>query len=689
MNKKELSKMPRPSVTKKHRDILKTVNGIRSITSAKRIEIDGKDTLVINYFKIKRKKIYPAFRVFCQDDDYISQDLTTDKTKWKTGGWDHLTDQYYCYGGLGWNRATALLSSADGEIIISWCKKWLKDNKVKIPDAKKAFFGDYIFAYQDTIRRRRLDVKQRRRMAVIDEKMELFGDIPEDYPEFVEKTVLDDVNYFFYSKKDKKAYCTRCGHEFEIRKDGVYHKTIGIWNDRDQLHHNRDFMCPYCNKYTEAKSEGMSRSGLYHARWSILVQTADDKVLTRYFCHTKDFRKNYKKPIIKSWEALRTLHSADKVEDFEYTTSTYTHKIRWCPPRGRGWNWNPTEFTWPRAAVLYNKDFGILKDTCMKYSCIDIFLDKVYPKINYPDSFFIDRYLNFYREYPFIEQMLKIGWYNIPRELMAHHVENSGITNGRSVCESCGITREQFLLLKNARNGDPYLDDLKIVKKAALRGLRLSVKDIQDLYIIHITKINGDIDGFLDMMQYMTLHKLIRYLDSQRIIHAADYFDYIGWIKEMDCDLKSDFNLFPKDFYSRHDQAAEAYRDYKDKEVREKLKEFNELLAKEGSKAVIDPKAMKIAGLFIRLPYKVEELKTEGEILHHCVGTYINRVIEGQTTIFFIRKLSDPDKPFYTLEWKNNKVIQCRGRNNKDMTPEVKAFVKIFEEQMHKAAVAS
>ena len=159
---------------------------------------------IINYFKIERKKINPAFRVFCQDDDYISQDLTTDKTKWKTGGWDHLTGQYYCYEGLGWNRATALLSSADGEIIISWCKKWLKDNNVRIPDAKKAFFGDYIFAYQDTIRRRRLDVKQRRRMAVIDEKMELFGDIPEDYPEFVERRSWMMLITSFIPKRTRK-----------------------------------------------------------------------------------------------------------------------------------------------------------------------------------------------------------------------------------------------------------------------------------------------------------------------------------------------------------------------------------------------------------------------------------------------------------------------------------------------------
>lgn len=41
----------------------------------------------------------------------------------------------------------------------------------------------------------------------------------------------------------------------------------------------------------------------------------------------------------------------------------------------------------------------------------------------------------------------------------------------------------------------------------------------------------------------------------------------------------------------------------------------------------------------------------------------------------------EPEKPYYTLEW-HGKVVQCRGSHNCDMTPEVKAFVQIFQEKM-------
>jgi hypothetical protein len=95
----------------------------------------------------------------------------------------------------------------------------------------------------------------------------------------------------------------------------------------------------------------------------------------------------------------------------------------------------------------------------------------------------------------------------------------------------------------------------------------------------------------------------------------------------------------------------------------------------------VDAMNLNIQGLFIRLPNKLDELKKEGEALHHCVGTYMEKVRKGETMIFFIRRMEEPEKSFYTLEWKG-KVVQCRGYKNCDMTPEVKAFVEIFQEKM-------
>lgn len=69
-------------------------------------------------------------------------------------------------------------------------------------------------------------------------------------------------------------------------------------------------------------------------------------------------------------------------------------------------------------------------------------------------------------------------------------------------------------------------------------------------------------------------------------------------------------------------------------------------------------------GLMIRPCATHGEIIKEGKILIHCVATYAKSYAEGKTSIFFIRKISEPDIPYYTLEFKNGKVAQNRGLRN-------------------------
>lgn len=82
-------------------------------------------------------------------------------------------------------------------------------------------------------------------------------------------------------------------------------------------------------------------------------------------------------------------------------------------------------------------------------------------------------------------------------------------------------------------------------------------------------------------------------------------------------------------------------------------------------------------GLMIRLPVNGDEIVAEGKALHHCVGGYVERMANGKTAILFIRRIDEPDTPFFTLEWLNGKVQQCKTLNNGDYTKnaEVNAFI--------------
>lgn len=56
-------------------------------------------------------------------------------------------------------------------------------------------------------------------------------------------------------------------------------------------------------------------------------------------------------------------------------------------------------------------------------------------------------------------------------------------------------------------------------------------------------------------------------------------------------------------------------------------------------------------------PEKVRDLITEGREMHHCVGSYGNKVIGGRATIVFIRKKEDVNKPYITCEIRPNGSI--------------------------------
>lgn len=639
--------------------------------------IDSEEVLVIDCFELVKMDPVPWFRTFCAENEYISWDYQ--EKKWRTAAFDGIAG-FYISNYYKKKCPIVPAHAKDRDTIIGFMRAWLKRHDVKDICSE---YEEYIYLYQKTIRQWNLEDKHRAIINRIDSRMELFGDIPEDYPVFAEKEVMDNHNYFFYSKKEKWAYCTRCRHTFEIRKDGIWHKTLPLWNKNTVIKHNWEYMCPYCNKPIMAKSAGMSRQSLNEVEWSVLVQTHGDIVLSRYFRHTKDYRKDFRHPDITITELYRTVLTPAGEEEYEISTYPHTGKIRWCVAKNHSWYWNPSEFTCPQTAVLYNKDFSIIKDTYLKYSCVEIYLDKIYPQKEYKGAWDLDRYFVFYRKHPYIEQMLKIGWYRMVMQLMGveERYIKEDFVNGRSITESCKISRQQFLTIKEA-SSNPDIDYLRIMHAADKRGVNLNVRELEELHDIKSLGHRTPYNAYLDVMKYTSIFKLKKYFRAQGIHRIEDYRDYISWLEELGSDMKNEFNLFPKNFMQRHDETMEVLLKARDKEYRKNLERFNKILKKKRKE---DPEKLEAEGLFIRLPEKVEELKKEGEALHHCVGTYIDKVINGETTIFFIRRTAEPEKPYYTLEWKDNAVAQCRGFRNCDMTPEIKAFTDVFSQQMLQA----
>ena len=77
----------------------------------------------------------------------------------------------------------------------------------------------------------------------------------------------------------------------------------------------------------------------------------------------------------------------------------------------------------------------------------------------------------------------------------------------------------------------------------------------------------------------------------------------------------------------------------------------------------------------IIIPTRASDVVDEGAHLGHCVGSYVNRIIDGETNILFMRKVSEPEESLVTLEFKDNTLCQYKGYGDRPVTEEEDEFL--------------
>lgn len=151
------------------------------------------------------------------------------------------------------------------------------------------------------------------------------------------------------------------------------------------------------------------------------------------------------------------------------------------------------------------------------------------------------------------------------------------------------------------------------------------------------------------------------------------YRDYLHECEQLQLPLTDKGILFPPHLMAAHERTMEQVSFQRNKADQEKF---------QGQIKILQRYIWERNDLIIRPPYKQEEVSKEGIALHHCVGGYLKRMADGETAIFFVRKVSEPEKPFYTLELnpKTLSVVQCRTDHNisYEREPEISEFVETW-----------
>ena len=155
---------------------------------------------------------------------------------------------------------------------------------------------------------------------------------------------------------------------------------------------------------------------------------------------------------------------------------------------------------------------------------------------------------------------------------------------------------------------------------------------------------------------------------------TREYFDYYNMAQKLEYDLANPVVLYPKDIKNAHDLAVANYNALKaeikaKKNAEKEKKAFEMLLKKDKQYVYTDGKYL------ITVPHTIADIVREGKLQQHCVGGYAARHMDGVLTICFMRAVTEPDKPLYTIEMHDKSLTQVQGFGNRTpLTEEAQAF---------------
>lgn len=283
-------------------------------------------------------------------------------------------------------------------------------------------------------------------------------------------------------------------------------------------------------------------------------------------------------------------------------------------------------------------------------------------------------YLDLYCKHPNLEYLLKQGFDPTIEHCTGYWggryvLELSKTINWKSnnLLQMLGITKSELKVLR----GNEHLYETYI-------SWRNEFPKVSPGDLINFAKVFGDAHGTMATFVEQTgatPQRITRYIEENGIF-TRDYHDYLKQCKRLKYNTKDTAICFPHNFEAMHERLSATIKYQYDKAVRAEF-----------TKHIEERKQLEFSddNLMIVQPKQLSDIAYEGKVLHHCVGGYAERHAKGALSIMFIRKKSEPDKPYYTMEVSaDGKIVQVRGKRNIAPNKEVEDLIKGYKAYLEK-----
>ncbi|PWV97462.1 PcfJ-like protein [Paenibacillus cellulosilyticus] len=483
-----------------------------------------------------------------------------------------------------------------------------------------------------------------------------FSHFPSDVSQCVQDYVRDVVllrsRYIFTTREKglQYGYCTHCREKY---------RTVG-------LKQNEKKVCVKCGSQCTVKKSGISRKYLVDRGHIIFYEKSlanPNAIIARSMYVHRDYSKDY--------IDVETLYSPSAMYVFEMGNAQM-YEPWWGNREWRKVSTIKSDFQnslsfgyrslcpieWIREAVA---------GTPFQYS--------TWEQYHETDSV---KFFSLFTKYPCIEYLTKLGMRYFVSAKLDNGLTYSAINwNGKTIDKVLKLSKQrskEFIKMIDQVN-NPLTLRLFQVMCNEKSGLTLSeLDDLADRYdrcwsllqklLTHVSLRRAD--GYIRKQQ--TIEKMNKRAFWERDI-LCTWRDYIEDCKQLGLDLTDELILLPPDLHSAHQNTIKQVKYKEDEELNRKIQKRLKVLTKY---------EFEKDGLLIRAAKDSLELIEEGKALRHCVGRYAQSYADGKCDILVIRWVSEPDKPFYTMEIRDNKIVQCRGFKNCGTTDKVQLFVDAF-----------
>ena len=269
----------------------------------------------------------------------------------------------------------------------------------------------------------------------------------------------------------------------------------------------------------------------------------------------------------------------------------------------------------------------------------------------------IYRYSNYYRNDSSI-------LFEIP-ELKVLNSKFTKALNSENIYEkinNCNL-QDFMKIIKSNENIEFFLSIYSLIEKHNLLPqdeiFLYTLKNINKIRIC-ATKYNCDLSSLLNYMIFR-----IENMENYGSNPWDDYLDYLDMqtkiitlARELNPNLlvSSKIEKYPKYLKTQHDIVVKIYNNYK-KDYPEDI--FGAMVDKSLEQFGLPNK------LAVVVPKTSNEVKEEGLAQSHCVGSYIDSIIDGSRQVAFLRASEDLKTPLITLDIKEGIIQQYEGKNRR------------------------